>query len=351
MGPSVKDLKQIAAKYPHRAWIYWTDLAVASGAAWGSLVLVCTASLPPAAVVGLVVLAAVAQLRAVYFVHEIVHFPRGAVPWFGAVWFVVAGMPSLVPRFMVDPHVHHHRASSYGTSRDPEYAHVPGFSRARLVAEAFVLVLAPPALVVRFGVLAPLSWVIPPLRQLVVGRLSALATQPSYVRPACSPRSMQRLVREEIACAAFVWSVALGIVGGVLPLRVAFVWWASAGLALLVNGVRTFVAHDYQGAPTPANLEGQVRDTLTLNGSWATELIAPLGTRHHAIHHLLPNVPYHSLRAAQRDVSTLSPGWTALQRGQRDGIAAALVRVWRRAAISGAGPRRHRRASPAARTP
>lgn len=72
-----------------------------------------------------------------------------------------------------------------------------------------------------------------------------------------------------------------------------------------------------------------MRDTLTLHGSWATELSAPLGTRYHAVHHLLPNLPYHSLRAAHRDVEAAAPAWAALQEGHRNGLANALARLWR----------------------
>lgn len=323
------------ARHPHRAACYYPDLLISAALAWSSIALAARLAFPSITQAIVVVGGAIALLRAVYFVHEIVHLPPGRLPAFPLVWLACVGIPTLVPRFMAEAHASHHHPSTYGTISDPEYAPVPSWGRARLLGEIVVLLLAPPLLVLRFGVVAPLSWVLPPLRRLTIAKLSTLATQPGYSRPPPGARATRRMIAEEALCTAWVWTVASLLVLGVLPLRFVLVWWIVAGLALAINEARTLVAHAYEGTGAPMTLDEQVRDTLTLHGSrWWTEAAAPLGTRFHAVHHVAPGLPYHALGRANAELLAAIPDLDLLRPGDRRGLGDALAQLWSRASRS-----------------
>src|SRR4029078_479144 len=65
---------------------------------------------------------------------------------------------------------------------------------------------------------------------------------------------------------------------------------------------RTLVAHRYHNEDgTPMDLMEQYLDSVNLSGgSLVDAVLAPVGLRYHALHHLLPTVPYHTLGALHR---------------------------------------------------
>jgi fatty acid desaturase len=73
-----------------------------------------------------------------------------------------------------------------------------------------------------------------------------------------------------------------------------------AGVALL-NQLRTLVAHLWENDGAQMTVTGQYLDSVNVP---PPELLAPLwapvGLRYHALHHLLPSMPYHSLGEAHR---------------------------------------------------
>ena len=81
-------------------------------------------------------------------------------------------------------------------NRKPRHCVALDFDRSRLRIVAFVLTVAlvPLALPLRWGVLGPLSRLIPPLRRIVVGRLSTLVINSDYVRPMPTGEHVRRLV-------------------------------------------------------------------------------------------------------------------------------------------------------------
>jgi len=77
-----------------------------------------------------------------------------------------------------------------------------------------------------------------------------------------------------------------------------------AVLVLGLNQLRTLVSHRYcSSGETISHLE-QFLDSANIKGSWLTEIVCPVGSRYHALHHLFPAIPYHNLPKAHRRLST-----------------------------------------------
>src|SRR5437016_2268107 len=135
-----------------------------------------------ALVAGLV--AVLALYRAGSFIHELTHIKKGAVRGFRFVWNLIVGVPLLVPSFMYEGvHNQHHAKCYYGTVDDPEYLPLALMHPWTLPLFLIVAALAPIGMLIRFGLLAPLSLLSPRLRSVVVGRYSGLQINPRFVRP------------------------------------------------------------------------------------------------------------------------------------------------------------------------
>lgn len=297
-----------------RPVIYWIDLLVSASVGWGSLFIAYRFSIVAAPI------SALALLRAAYFIHELAHVQPSKLPGFSFAWHVLVGIPMLVPSLMIGAHGLHHRTTTYGTAEDPEYLPYAHWPRWRLVLEVLLTALVPPLLCLRWAVIGPLSWLVPPLRRVTVRKLSTLATNPRFVRSASVDRAW---IAQEVALALWVWSIAL-----TAPLRLVLVFFLVTGLALVINQVRTLVAHAYENAGGGRlDVDGQLRDTLTLGGGLLTELIAPLGDRFHAAHHRFPAMPYHNLGHAHRLLIADESLGVRYRATERRGVLGALRRL------------------------
>ena len=66
-----------------------------------------------------------------------------------------------------------------------------------------------------------------------------------------------------------------------------------------------------------------------------TTLWAPVGLRFHALHHLLPGLPYHSLGAAHRRLLAELPADSPYRQTLVSGLWPTLVQLFRSSARSG----------------
>ena len=174
---------ELARDYAHAdPRIYWPDLLASALIGWSALAgAILIDNLAIALACGLVSM--LALYRAASFIHELTHIRKGALPGFRLGWNLVVGLPLMIPSFMYEGvHTQHHARTRYGTAEDPEYLPLALMKPWSLPLFILVAALAPVGLILRFGVLTPLSLLIPALRRKVVAEFSALSINPAYRR-------------------------------------------------------------------------------------------------------------------------------------------------------------------------
>ncbi|KQM19542.1 fatty acid desaturase family protein [Novosphingobium sp. Leaf2] len=282
-----------------RPGIYWADMLASAAAGYAALAGAILVSSPVVAVL-LGLFASLALYRALLFIHELTHIHKDALPGFRLGWNLLVGIPMLIPSFMYEGvHTQHHARTRYGTRDDPEYLPLALMKPWSLPVFALTALLLPPALLVRCAVLVPLGVIIPPLRTLVWERASALAINPQYRRRPPEGTFARMVFWQELACS--VWAIALvaaSIAWGWRPLLIAL---SVVSITALLNQIRTLVAHLWENDGETMTVTAQYLDSVNvpppgvMAGLWA-----PVGLRYHALHHLLPSMPYHSLAEAHR---------------------------------------------------
>jgi fatty acid desaturase len=317
-------LRQLVADLQRRhAPTYWLDFLASSGAGWGALV--CATRVPLASLAGAscVTISAFGLYRAALFTHELVHMPRGAVPWFQTAWNIACGVPLLVPSFAYEMHSEHHHPSSYGTASDGEYqsfAAQPRWRAALWVATSFV---ALPALIARFLVLAPLGCCFPPFRRILLERASALIIDPEYRRSLPPGRTPPHWAWQEAACFGWLAILVVCLLFRVVPMVVVSRAYVVITAVMFANSIRVLAAHRYRSDGRPMTVAQQVLDSNNFPHGLAA-LWAPVGLRFHAVHHLFPNLPYHALGEAYRRVMARIPEDSLFRSTSSPSLLAAL---------------------------
>ena len=287
-----------------RPSVYWADMIASVAIGYGALAVAVSVT-----GTGWVVLAAIVSALALYralsFIHEVSHMKHSAVPGFRAGWNALVGVPMLTPSFMYEGvHNLHHAKTRYGTSEDPEYLPLALMKPWTLPAFVVISALAPIGLLIRYAILAPMSLLTPRLRIAVVERYSALAINPSFRRRA--PEGDAKTLWNRTEAAASVWAIAIVVLTatGVFPLRGVLIALAIGSGVAVVNQVRTLVAHLWENDGEPMSVTAQYLDSVNVPPpALLPALWAPVGLRYHALHHLLPSLPYHALGEAHRRIT------------------------------------------------
>ena len=279
------------------------------------------------------VVAVLSMYRAVVFIHELTHLSPGRVPGFRVAWNLLCGIPLLVPSFLYGSHRDHHARRAYGTTKDGEYRPwgCPG-NRIGIVTFASSSFLGLPAGVLRFGILGPLSWFNPRLREWVAINASSLVVAPRYRRDQPSQQEARCWRVQEACVFIYLLATVAALVTGLIDAELLVQLYLISAAALLLNSLRTLAAHSYRSAGEPLTTTQQLLDSLNYpRRSWLIPLWAPVGLRFHAMHHLFPSIPYHNLAAAHDRVMGMLPPGSPYHRTAGYGLAASLSDLWRRA--------------------
>lgn len=295
---AVELTRDIATAKPE---VYWPDMLVSAGVGYAALagaILIDNVIL--AALSGVV--AALVLYRALLFIHELTHIHKTALPGFRIAWNLLVGIPMLTPSLMYEGvHTLHHARTRYGTSEDPEYLPLALMKPWSLPMFVVVALLLPVGLLIRFAVLVPLGVIIPPLRKLVWERASSLSINPEFRRRPPEGEFARMVFWQELGASA--WAIFLLTWSATHSWRPLAIGIAVVGLTALLNQVRTLVAHLWENEGEAMTVTGQFLDSVNVPPpALLAPLWAPVGLRYHALHHLLPSMPYHSLNEAHHRI-------------------------------------------------
>lgn len=307
--------------------IYWPDMLVSAAVGYGALAgAILAESLPVALACGVV--SVMALYRALLFIHEITHLHRNALPGFRTAWNLLVGIPLLTPSLMYEQvHTIHHSRMRYGTAEDPEYLPLALMKPWSLPVFVLIALLAPVGLLVRWGVLAPLGLVIPPLRRFAWERVSSLSINPDFRRRAPESEEQRRwFLFQQVGAslwALFVLSTPFWL--GWKPLLVAL---AVTSVVATFNQLRTLVAHLWENDGDRLSTTAQYLDSVNVP-HWIAGFWAPVGLRWHATHHLLPSLPYHSLGTAHKRLAARFGTGTTYDGANHPGMIPLVVKIAR----------------------
>ena len=317
--------------------IFWSDFLGSAFVGYGALaVAILAAPLWLKLAAGL--LSILALYRAGGFIHEVTHIKHSALPGFRFGFNAVIGVPLLLPSYMYEGvHNLHHARTRYGTDQDPEYLPLALMKPWTLPVFILVSLLAPVALLFRNAVLAPLSLFIPPLRKLVVERYSGLVINPAFRRRPAEGEARRNWIWQETA--ASIWSITLltGVFTGFIPLNAFLIFLAIVSGAAVLNQIRTLVAHLWENDGEPLSVTAQFLDSVNVPPpGLLPALWAPVGLRYHALHHLLPSVPYHALGEAHRRLTAQLAPESAYHRASYKGLPGLAYRLAKSTMVRGA---------------
>ena len=348
---SLSEARRIVGEFfSPNPWIYWTDflLSMSIGIFFFGLVhfpetiSANTAWHGPIRVVGFLV-SSLLYYRAVLFIHELVHIRDGKFTAFRFAWNMLCGVPFLIPTFVYYTHLDHHRRKHYGTAGDGEYIPLANLPAWQILFYFSQVLVIPLFTVFRFGVLTPLNWISPSLRNWVHRRASSMIMDPMYIRPLPTPRVLRIIRLQEVLC--FLWiaffTVRLTTSFGVLfdePMHWTFLLqiYCTGVFILTINALRTLGAHRWTNDGIEMNFVEQMLDSVNfpknplLAGLWA-----PVGLRFHALHHIFPSMPYHALATAHKRLIRDLPADSPYRKCSANSLHEVMGTLWRRSRKNG----------------
>ncbi|MET3528083.1 fatty acid desaturase [Phenylobacterium koreense] len=309
--------------------VYWIDLLATAAVTYASFAMAVRAE-SGLATAAWALLCLLALYRGISFIHEITHLRPDDVPGFRLGWNLLIGVPALTPSLMYEGvHNLHHAKTRYGTANDPEYLPLSHYPPAKILIFILVPLLAPLGVALRFGIIAPLTFVSPKVRVWATRKVSALTINPAFARTDVDQSKRLDWRAQELACWAWSWGLAGGTMAGWIPLRVIGLAAAIFAGMTFINQLRTVVAHAWLNESEPMSFEEQFLDSVNVPPPALLPLLwAPVGLRYHALHHLLPRLPYHNLgKAHARLAGALPASYRSVeQKSLTSGLMALLQR-------------------------
>lgn len=314
--------------------IYWADFLLSDLLGWTAFVAAVRAPDFSLLQCAAFIVSGFALYRAVLFVHELSHLKKGTFVLFRAAWNLLCGFPLMLPSFLyVGVHNEHHKQRIYGTRNDPEYFPFALAKPYRMLVFPLTMLVAPGAFILRFLLLAPLSYLVWPLRKPLWVLASSLAAGGPYRRPLPDRREKRTAGIQEFMTFAYVAAAFLLMARGALPWKVLVVWYLLAVFILMTNALRSLVAHCDRNPPDHVmSLGEQFLDSTDIPGNpLLTPLWAPVGLRFHATHHLFIGLPYHNLGEAHRRLMRELPENSFYRKTWRKSMWSVLKELWKEA--------------------
>lgn len=308
--------------------VYWLDLGVTAAVTWLSLWVAATSpSVGWALTAGVVCV--LSLYRGISFIHELTHLRRDDVPFFHVAWNVLIGVPWLTPSLLYEGvHILHHAKDRYGTARDPEYHPLARRPPHELIAFLGIALLAPVGVILRFGVLAPLSFLVPPLRRFVIAKTSGMVINLGFSREDHDRAASTPWLAQEIGAWLWCWTLLGMGVAGVIPWRALLIAGTIFGVMTFLNQLRTAVAHYWENDGEQMPVLEQFLDSVNVPPPALLPFLwAPVGLRYHALHHLMPRLPYHNLGTAHRRLVEALPEDHVYRRVEQRELFPALARL------------------------
>jgi fatty acid desaturase len=279
--------------------------------------------------IGIGVLAGLAIYRCSIFIHEIQHHPVEQLRPFACVWNLFFGIPFLMPLFLYDEHSAHHALYTYGTKNDSEYLSLRSARVTRSFSLMAISLFYPLLGPLRFALFTPLALLSYQLNHFIFTVMSTLYNlKPGYRRPWGSAAVSPARWFQEICCCLWAWAwIASGIIGLIAPnffwkTYLLFAFWMS------LNQLRTLTAHRYARDESHQGPLSQLLDTNTFDCGWGPLAWAPLGLRYHALHHLLPSLPYHNLHNAHLRLLEALPSDSPYHQTRKLGLGHAIYEIF-----------------------
>ena len=282
------------------AAIYWIDLLLSVAVGYGALAIWYVFGMTFVGIAAALV-SVLALYRCILFIHELTHLRKRTPRYFWTGWHVLVGVPLLLPSFLYDGiHNLHHSKAHYGTEEDPEYLQLARGRRRDIALMVPIAAAEPLLLVLRFLFVTPVAALVPATRGFVLERMSAMVFNPRFLRQEPPPFRTSWLVLETVIT-LYAWTVFILVLANIIPLKLVLMALAIWSAMSVINMVRTLAAHHYENDGEPIDVVSQLLDTVNVPPPAVLPMLwAPVGLRYHGLHHLLPNLPYHSLGRAHR---------------------------------------------------
>jgi fatty acid desaturase len=316
--------------------LYWTDFLVTVSIGYGCAAIYLTAPAFSLLQVAAMLLSGLALFRVGIFIHELIHREEASMIGFHIAWNLIVGMPLLMHSFLYRNHLDHHHPRKFGTPADGEYLPLAS-APLRETALYFVQVpILPIMAAFRFLILVPLSLLNPRWRRWLLECRSSYAIDPYYRRTIPSTERQDLWVALDLL--GFFWVVGTFalVLSGVIAWTTIGLLYCLAIWTIGLNWVRTLAAHRFMNEGNRMTYEAQVEDSLTIGGhSLLSYLLFPIGLRYHALHHLFPLMPYHSMGEAHRRLMNELPEDSVYRKTIVPGFVAVLRDLLRNASLAG----------------
>ena len=313
------------------ALIYWFDFLLNIVLGWCSFYFCYNAILFSPIQWALFLVSIFSFYRSAIFIHEITHLRKGTFSLFRFVWNLLCGFPLMIPSFLYQGvHNDHHNVKLYGTRGDGEYFPFVHEGRGKIILFVLASFFVPVFFFLRFVFLTPLSYCSKSLRSFVLGKTSSFSIDLNYRRTRSSLNTVPTWQAQESAACVYGWIFILLMLGEVVPYKVLGLWFIIFGVVFFINSLRTLAAHCYRHSGNEVlDISEQLLDSVNIPNSILGVLWAPLGLRFHATHHLIPEMPYHSLGKTHQRLREQFSKKNLYTQTSSNGLLSTLARLWK----------------------